>query len=136
MCWHYDHCAGRSVKGINLLNAMYHNGEVSVPVAFEVIRKPIQFCEVTTRQVKRASKVTKNELMREMLNTYVLMNSWFASQENFAFILKKKKHFMAAFKGNRLVALSLEDKKQGRFVRISELVLTDQQAVRGWLKGF
>lgn len=72
MCWHYDHCKGRSVKGINLLNALYHCGEVSVPVAFEVIRKPIQFCDVTSRQVKRAGVVTKNELMREMINTCVL----------------------------------------------------------------
>src|SRR5690606_41623930 len=64
-------------------------------------------CDITTRQVKRASEVTKNELMREMLNTcvlnaikfrYVLMDSWFASQENFEFILKKKKHFIAALK--------------------------------------
>jgi hypothetical protein len=145
MCWHYDHSKGRAVKGINVLNALYHNGEVSVPVAFEVIHKPIQFCDVATRQVKRASVVTKNELMREMLNTcvlnaikfrYVLMDSWFASQENFEFILKKKKHFIAALKDNRLVTLSREDKKQGRFVRISELDLADKQAVRGWLKGF
>ncbi|SDX16533.1 hypothetical protein SAMN05421882_10761, partial [Nitrosomonas communis] len=39
-------------------------------------------------------------------------------------------------KDHRLVALSREDKKQGRFVRISELDLADKQAVRGWLKGF
>ena len=38
MCWHYDHCEGRTVKGINLLNALYHSGAVSIPVAFEVIR--------------------------------------------------------------------------------------------------
>ncbi|TYP69935.1 DDE family transposase [Nitrosomonas communis] len=67
---------------------------------------------------------------------YILMDNWFASQENFEFILKKKKHFIAALKDNRLVALSREDKKQGRFVRISELGLTDKQAVRGWLRGF
>jgi hypothetical protein len=23
MCWHYDHCQGRAVRGINLLNALY-----------------------------------------------------------------------------------------------------------------
>src|SRR3954463_9487760 len=27
VCWHYDHVKGRSVKGINLLNALYHSGE-------------------------------------------------------------------------------------------------------------
>ncbi|WP_442754734.1 hypothetical protein [Nitrosomonas communis] len=42
-----------------MLNALYHNGEVSVPVAFEVIHKPIRFCDVTTRQVKRASVATQ-----------------------------------------------------------------------------
>ncbi|SFN30291.1 hypothetical protein SAMN05421863_11902 [Nitrosomonas communis] len=55
----YDHSKGRAVKGINVLNALYHNGEVSVPVAFEVIHKPIRFCDVTTRQVKRASVATQ-----------------------------------------------------------------------------
>jgi hypothetical protein len=34
------------------------------------------------------------------------------------------------------VALSREGRKQGRFVWISEVGLTDKQAVRGWLKGF
>jgi hypothetical protein len=145
MCWHYDHCKGRSVKGINLLNALYHAGGVSIPVAFEVVRKPYQFSDVKTRKVKRASEFTKNELMRTMIATcvanaikfrYVLTDSWFGAKENFEFILKKGKHFISALKDNRLVALTKEDKKEGRFVRISQLELTDQQAVRGWLKGF
>jgi len=145
MCWHYDHCKGRSVKGINLLNALYYGGDVSIPVAFEVVRKPYQFSDVKTRKVKRASEFTKNELMRAMIATcvanaikfrYVLTDSWFAAKENFEFILKKGKHFISALKDNRLVALSEEDKQEGRFVRISQLELSDQQAVRGWLKGF
>ena len=145
MCWHFDHCQGRSVRGINLLNALYHSSEVSIPVAFEVVRKPHQFCDLQTRQIKRASDVTKNELMREMIGTcvnntlkfrYVLMDSWFGSVENFDFIVKKKKHFIAALKDNRLVALSEEDKRQGRFIRIDALELSDKQAVQGWLKGY
>lgn len=70
MCWHYDHCKGRLVKGINLLSVLYHSGDVSllVLVAFEVICKPIQFCDIAFRQVKRASVVTKKELLREMVN--------------------------------------------------------------------
>ncbi len=39
VCWHYEHTKGRLVKGINLLNALYHNRDVSLPVAFEVIVK-------------------------------------------------------------------------------------------------
>jgi len=34
-----------------------------------------------------------------------LMNSWFSSMENFDFIRGKGKHFIAALKDNRLVAL-------------------------------
>ncbi len=145
VCWHYDHCKGRSVKGINLLNALYYTDEVSIPVAFEVIRKPLQFCDLKTRRVKRASEVTKNELLRTMLKTcvnnqlkfrYVLFDIWFAAVDNFEAVLDKGKHFVAALKDNRLLALTQEDKKQGRFVKISELKLSDKQAVRGWLKGF
>ena len=145
ICWHFDHCSGRTVKGINLLNALYHHGDASIPVDFRLVQKPIQFSDVKTRRVKRASEVTKNELMREMIGTcvanqlkfrYVLMDSWFAAKDNFDYILKKKKHFVAALKDNRLVALSAEDKKQGRFVRVDSLELSDKQSVRGWLKGF
>jgi hypothetical protein len=145
MCWHFDHCAGRSVRGINLLNALYHSGDVSIPVAFEIVRKPIQFCDMATRQVKRASEVTKNELMREMIGTcvnntlkfrFVLMDSGVGAVELVDFIVKKKKHFIAALKDNRLIALSEADKRQGRFVRIDTLKLADKQAVRGWLKGY
>jgi DDE superfamily endonuclease len=145
ICWHYDHCVGRNVKGFNILNALYHNDDVSIPVAFEIIRKPLIFCEVETRRTKRRSEVTKNELMRSMLAncitnqlkfTYVLMDSWFSAKENFEFIVARKKHFVAALKDNRLVALSEDDKKQGRFVRIDSLELSDRQAVRGWLKGY
>ena len=71
MCWHYDHCNGRTVKGINLLNALYYSSDVSIPVAFEIIRKPILFSDVATRKVKRASEVTKNELMRQIISQCV-----------------------------------------------------------------
>lgn len=144
VCWHCDHVAGRTVKGINLLDALYHGRDVSIPVAFEVVKKPLRFCDVKTRQIKRASEVTKNEQLRQMLAAclanqlrfrYVLLDSWYAAQENFEFIDKKGKHFIAALKGNRLVALSEADRKQGRLVRIDAVSLRDKQAVRGWLKG-
>ncbi len=53
--------------------------------------------------------------MRQMIDTcisndlkfrFVLMDSWFSSEENFDFITRKGKHFIAALKDNRLVALS------------------------------
>ena len=64
MCWHYDHVSGRNVRGINLLNALYHCNGASIPVAFELVKKPIQYCNIEIRQLKRRSEVTKNELSR------------------------------------------------------------------------
>jgi hypothetical protein len=145
MCWHFDHTIGKSVRGINMLNALYYSNEVSIPVAFEIIKKPIQFSDLVTRKVKRKSKITKNELMREMILTavknqlkfkYVLMDSWFGAKENFEFIKKYKKEFISAIKSNRLIALSLEDKKQGKFIKVDELELSDKQSIRGFLRGY
>ncbi len=130
---------------MNLLNALYHSDGVSVPVDYRLIRKPLPFCDVATRRLKRASEVTKNELLQEMFLQAlrnqlvfrdVLMESWFASKDHFELILSKNKHFVAVLKDNRLVALSQADKAQGRFVRVDSLQLADKQAVRGWLKGF
>ena len=39
ICWHFDHSTNRSVKGLNLLNCIYQAGDVSVPVAYELVRK-------------------------------------------------------------------------------------------------
>ena len=130
MCWHYDHTKARSVKGVNLLNALYHCKGHAIPVAFELVTKPHQYCDLLTRQVKRRSDKTKNELMREMIGAcihnalkfrFVLMDSWFSAQENFEYITAKGKHFIAALKGNRLVAVSEDDRRNKRFVAVNEL---------------
>jgi hypothetical protein len=58
MCWHFDHCSGRSVRGINLLNAIYHSHGASIAVAFELVKKPIQYCDMVTQKLKRKSEKT------------------------------------------------------------------------------
>jgi hypothetical protein len=145
MCWHFDHCSGRTVRGINLLNALYYCSEIAIPVAFELVKKTIQYSDIATQKLKRKSDKTKNEMMREMIATclhnglkfrFVLMDSWFASAENFEFITNKERHFIAALKNNRLIALSEEDRKNKRFVRVDELDFPEQTAVQGWLKGY
>ena len=115
ICWHYDHTIGQSVKGINLLNCLYHSNGVSIPVAFELIKKYPHVSNVETHRMKRKGDITKNELLRNMLLTcqrnqmtwqYALADSWFSSSENMSFIHKKlHKHFILALKTNRLVAL-------------------------------
>ena len=133
---HYDHCKGRSIKGINMLNCLYHVSGVSIPVAFELIQKPIRFSDLKTRREKRRSEVTKNELLRSMVDscmknrikfTRVLFDSWFSSVENLKHIkLKHKKDVIGALKSNRLVALTEEDHKNKRFTRIDQINRPDE----------
>jgi hypothetical protein len=145
VCWHFDHTQGRSVKGVNLLNCLYHAGGVALPVAFELVRKPHLYSDVATKKVKRKSEETKNEMLRQMLKTcrqnqlkyrYVLADSWFSAQENLAFVREDLgKHFVVALKSNRTLALTFEDKKQGRFTRIDQLAWPEQKPIKAWLKG-
>ncbi len=133
--WHFDHTRNRSVKGINLLNCVYHADGMSVPVAYEIIHKPIEFTDKDTGRSKRRSEVSKNELMRRMLRVcennglryrYVLADSWFSSKKNMDFIHRNlKRHFAIAIKSNRTVALSCEEKLAGRFERIDTLEMPD-----------
>ena len=64
------------------------------------------------------------------------MDSWFSSEENFNFITDKDKHFIAALKDNRLIALSEEDRKKKRFIRVDEIDFLEHTVVQGWLKGY
>ena len=104
MCWHYDHSKGRSVQGFNLLNCLYHVDEVSLPVAFEVIKKPVEYCDLKTKKHKRKSLETKNELMRQMLDVcvanklkfrFILFDIWFSSAENMRYIKKHMRKILS-----------------------------------------
>jgi hypothetical protein len=46
-----------------------------------------------------------------------------------------KKYFLLALKNNRLVALSLEDKKAGCFNRIDSLDWSEGKPIKGWIRG-
>jgi hypothetical protein len=57
---------------------------------------------------------------------YVLNNLWFASVENMRFVkLDLQKEFIMALKSNRKVALSEDDKSDGRYQRINQLDLPE-----------
>ena len=144
MCWHYDHTKGRAVQGFNLLNCLYHVNGISIPVAFELIKKPIQYCDLKTRRLKRTSLRTKNELMRDMLLVcvqnklkfrFVLFDTWFSSKENMCYIKTDLvKDFICALKSNRLAAVSEEDHQANRFTAIEELPWQEETLFVGWLK--
>src|SRR5215218_3538000 len=92
VCWHYDHSKGRSVKGINLISALYHvegsegegsegegsEGEGSegegfepgacVPVACELVKKSEWIFDQKKEKWRRRSPETENEAYRRMLS--------------------------------------------------------------------
>jgi len=145
ICYHFDHVKNRSVKGINILNCVYNAEDVTFPIGFDLVTKPLQFCDIETRKIKRKATMTKNELLRNRLDVcqrnqlkykYVLTDSWFSSKENMSYIHHDLgKQFIMALKSNRTVALSEKDKKQGYFTRIDALEWVEHTPVQGWLKG-
>lgn len=67
---------------------------------------------------------------------YVNADIWFSSKENMVFVKKTlEKDFTFAIKGNRLVALSKEDKLQGKFQAINSLDLQEGATCKVFLKG-
>jgi len=144
MCWHYDHTKGRAVQGFNLLNCLYHVKGITIPVAFELIKKPIEYCDLKTRKHKRASLYSKNELLRQMLLVcvqnklkfrFVLFDTWFSSKENMCYIKQDLlKDFICALKSNRLVAVSEEAYQAKRFTPIEDLPWQEESVFVGWLK--
>ena len=140
ICWHYDHSQGRTVKGANLLSALYRVGEVSIPVAFELVNKSEWVFNKKRGKWQRKSPQTKNELYRRKLATcaknriesrYVLSDIWYASSENMRYIKEKlKKDFIMPLKANRKVALSLEDKKRGNYEQVASLELLGPNTLR------
>ncbi|BCM88488.1 hypothetical protein IAD21_00321 [Abditibacteriota bacterium] len=98
--WHYDHSVGRTVKGVNLLSALYYSQGVSLPVAFELIRKTVLETDAKTGKDKWVCPRSKDEMATEMSASvkskhipfkYVLADVWFSSSANMVFIKKKPK---------------------------------------------
>lgn len=154
ICWHHDHSKkgrDKNTKGINILNFLYQSSlaevnYLSIPVAYEIIRKTEEWYDKKSKKVKLRSLISKNEMVRNRLLTlhrdnkvkfkYVLWDTWFSSARNFNFVhYDLKKHFIAALKSNRLVALSEEDRRQGKFQRVDELNIQALEAIPVWLKG-
>lgn len=145
ICWHFDHTKGLNIKGVNILNCLYYAQGISIPVAFEIICKDQSYRDPKDGHFKRRASITKNEHLRSILEVcaknrlkykYVLTDSWFCSKENMLYIKHDlSKEFIMAVKENRTVALSLEDKLKGNFVRIDSLQLEPNTTLLVYLKG-
>lgn len=148
VCWHYDHTIGKSKKSILMLNFHYTDASgISLPVGYEIITKSEKEYDDKKKKWVKKSKFTKNEIMRDKLEIlnfdnqlkyrYVLMDKWFASVENLVFIdevLKKK--FVCPLKKNRKVALSREEKDNGKYVSISSVDMGDCSSRLVYLEGY
>jgi hypothetical protein len=145
ICWHYDHTQNRLVKGINFLTALYHVSGVSLPIGVTLIAKTETYIDTKDGKTKRRSPVGKNDYFRQMVKQalvnhipfrYVLSDVWYASAENMMFIKHTAgKDFVMPLKANRKVALSIQDKKQGRYIHVETLVLEPHAHQEVYLEG-
>lgn len=151
VCYYYDHSQDRVVKGINIINFVYHTSleteqELSLPVAFELVTKSEVYHHKKTGKSKRKSKISKNERGRDRLKIlvqhnrlkfkYVIWDSWFRAKENMQLVKEKlHKEFVAVLKANRLLALSEADKRTGQWLAVSEVDLKVGQCRLVYLPG-
>lgn len=141
-CWHYDHCVGRSVRGINQLTSLYYSQDVSVPVSYALITKPQIITDSKTGKNKRVSLSTKHDLFRNLIVQsiynnltfkYILADSWFSSVDNINFIAEKNLCFILPIKSNRKVYLSESDKALGRHQSTESLAFEENQSLVVWV---
>lgn len=117
----------RVVKGIDLVNILWTDGNKMIPVDYRIYDP--------TRDGK-----TKNDHAREMLNSqekrgfkpdYVLIDSWYTSIGNLKAITRKNWQWIGALKSNRLVSIT-----QGTYLSVSKLDWTSKQVHKVWLKAY
>jgi len=133
ICWHYDHSKDRSIKGINFVTCLYHAGGYSLPVGFSLVAKTEVYTDKKDGKQKRRSPISKNAYYRDLLTHacnnqipfhYILSDIWYSAAENMVFIKHElDKDFIMPLKSNRKVALSVQAKREGQWVRIDSLTL-------------
>lgn len=144
ICWHYDHSKQMLVKGINFLSCLYQTASIALPIGFALISKTEIYIDPKDGKEKRRSSISKNELARSQIEyalknkvkfRFVLFDVWFASVENMKLILQKNKHFICPLKSNRKVALSKDDKLQGRWHKLETLEIEANTGYLIYLEG-
>jgi hypothetical protein len=132
--WHFDHCQGRCIKGVNFVSAIYHNKGMSLPVCVEFVKKTKPYMNKKGKIVYKSER-SKNDIFREMVSIasynmyfkYVLADIWYSSAKNMHHVKKScALDFILAIKDNRKVALSNEDKKNGKYINIKSLELEER----------
>ena len=142
ICTHYDHSKGRLVKGLNFVSLLYQAGELSLPIASELIEKTGAVVDPKTQKTSAKSKFPKNEYLRARLRVaqqqvryrYLLADSWYASAENLNTVLALGHDFVLALESSRTIALRDKARKNGQFQALDTLLFPDEQPLRVWLR--
>ena len=123
---------------------MVRYDDFSVPIAYEIIKKDIAYCDVQTKKTHRKSSTTKNHLFRSLIEQavknkvlfeHILADNWFGSKANMAYIHNDlQKSFIIGIKSNRILALSENDANNGRYAKVRDLELEEDVAYTVWFK--
>ena len=116
-CYHFDHTLGRNVKGVNMLN-------------FILVTPKNELLQNNFKQV------IKNEVNFK----YVLINSWFGSNETLKMINSFHKKYIVPLKSNRKLTLSHKNKLEEKWLKLDTLDETTNQLIENkpievWLEG-
>jgi putative transposase len=116
------------VNGICLVNLLWTDSEQLLPVDYRIYNKG-------------KDRKTKNDHFQDILirakqrgfkPKYILMDSWYSGFENLKLISKKLEwNFICSLKSNRQINV-----RQGEYMPIADLDLTDKQVRKVWLKGY
>lgn len=128
---YFDHSRNEYVKAINFLTLLYRVEDILLPVGLHIVIKYLQ-CQLKDKKQVWKAPQTKNEAFGDLLYQahqnaipfgYVLADSWYTNADNINAVLALKKHWLGAFKTNLEIALSKQDRANGRFVSISTVSL-------------
>jgi SRSO17 transposase len=112
--WHYSHSKGRVIYGHCIVSCQYRVGSVSFPYDFEFYRS-----EKNARKEKVKFK-TKIDIARKFIEDfkpfsdekiYVLMDSWYPSQEIIRTVKSRGFDVIGGLKGNRVFKLQEQGPK-------------------------
>lgn len=147
-CWHFDHAQGRSVKGMGILNLLYHSqwegGQLRVPLSYALVEKPIWYSELATGKERRKAAKTKNEQLQEMFLRalanmvafrYLLGDSWFCCNSTMRLVHDRGKLFVFELKSNRLACRGDTARDAGQWTGIEQLGFTGVTPEKVYLKG-
>jgi len=142
--WYHDHTKGRSVKGINIISALYINDKGKIPLNFSIVKKTKKIYDEKKGKERRVSELTKNQMYQKMLNQiiknkvqfkYVINDVWYSSADNMVYIKKKSgKEFIMPIKSNRKIAMKREDKIYEKYITVSSLELKENTIYKIYLE--